>query len=283
MKRARIFAAAALATLLGLGLWGFVVEPASLVTREYDLSLPRWSADLAGMRVAVLTDLHVGSPFNGIDKLEKIVALTNSLEPDLIVIPGDLVIHGVPGGTFVEPEAITKVLGGLKAPLGVWACLGNHDWWLDGRRVIAALEKERIGVLEDRAVQIRRGGAHFWLVGISDFWEGRHDFRKALAQVGDEAPVLMFTHNPDVFPDIPGRFSLLIAGHTHGGQVSIPLLGPPVVPSEFGQRYARGHVVEGGRHLFVSSGIGTSILPVRLGVPPEITVLKLEPEKAASP
>jgi len=120
-----------------------------------------WSAELAGVRVAVLADLHVGSPFNGIAKLETIVQLTNSLKPDLIVIPGDLVIHGVRGGTFVAPEEAAAVLARLTAPMGVWASLGNHDWWLDGRRVLAALEKQKIGALEDSAVRIERGSTHF--------------------------------------------------------------------------------------------------------------------------
>ena len=88
------------------------------------------------------------------------------------------------------------------------------------------------------------------------------------------------THNPDLFPTLSGRFSLLIAGHTHGGQVRVPLLGRPIVPSTYGQRFAFGHVVEGGRHMFVSPGLGTSILPVRLRVPPEITLLELHPDSA---
>jgi uncharacterized protein len=283
VKRKRLIAAAVLATALGLGIWAFALEPASLATRKHELSIPYWNAELADLHVAVLADLHVGSPFNGISKLNEIVNLTNSLKPDLIVIPGDFVIQGVLGGSFVAPEQAAEVLARLTAPLGVWACLGNHDWWLDARRVAAALEKQKIPVLEDRAVRIRRGSAHFWLVGISDFWEGPHDVRKAFSQVTDDAPVLAFTHNPDVFPTISNRFSLLIAGHTHGGQVRLPLLGRPVVPSKYGQRFAYGHVVEDGRHMFVSPGLGTSILPVRFRVPPEVTLLKLSADMSANP
>jgi predicted MPP superfamily phosphohydrolase len=278
MKRGRLIAATVLATALALGIWAFAFEPASLTTRKHELSIPHWSAELAGLRIAVLADLHVGSPFNGISKLNEIVELTNSLKPDLIVIPGDFVIHGVPGGSFVPPEQAAAVLSRLAAPLGVWACLGNHDWWLNARRVMAALEKHKIPVLEDRAVRIQRGNTHFWLVGITDYWEGPHDVRKAMGQVTDDAPVLMFTHNPDLFPEVSHRFSLLIAGHTHGGQVHLPLLGRPIVPSKYGQRFAYGHVVEGGRHLFVSPGLGTSILPVRFRVPPEVTLLELRPQ-----
>jgi predicted MPP superfamily phosphohydrolase len=157
----------------------------------------------------------------------------------------------------------------------VWAVLGNHDWWLDARRVRRALESVRISVLEDAAVPVRRGSCHFWLAGIGDFWEGRHDIARALESVPDAAPVIAFTHNPDIFPDIPPRVSLTIAGHTHGGQVYVPLIGRPIVPSRYGQRYAIGHIVEGNRHLFVSSGLGTSIMPVRFLVPPEISLIGL--------
>jgi predicted MPP superfamily phosphohydrolase len=104
------------------------------------LSIPHWHADLAGLRIAVLADLHVGSPFNGIPKLHEIVAITNELKPDLILIPGDFVIQGVIGGGLVTPEDSAAVLATLTTPLGVWACLGNHDWWLDAKRVRSALE-----------------------------------------------------------------------------------------------------------------------------------------------
>lgn len=277
MKRWRLIASAVALIALGLGTWSFGFEPASVRVRTYSLSVPHWKPELAGLRVAVLADLHVGSPFNGISKLGRIVELTNSLQPDLILIPGDLVIQGVVGGSFVTPEETATVLAQLQAPLGVWACLGNHDWWLDGQRVASALERQGITVMEDRATRIQRGDVHFWLLGISDFWEGRHDTEKAFSAVTDDAPVLAFTHNPDVFPAVSNRFSLMIAGHTHGGQVRLPVLGRPIIPSMYGQRFAFGHVVENGRHLFVSPGLGTSILPVRFRVPPEVSLLELGP------
>lgn len=223
----------------------------------------------------MLADLHVGSPGNGPGKLERVVALTQRARPDLVLLAGDYVIHGVVGGRFAAPEEIAPALAPLTAPLGVWAVLGNHDWWLDGPRVRAALESVGIRFLEDAAARVGAGDCAFWLVGVSDFWEGRHDVRGALAQVDDGAPVVLFTHNPDVFPEVPARVELTIAGHTHGGQVYLPGIGRPIVPSEYGERYAIGHVVEQGRHLFVSSGLGTSILPVRFLVPPEVSVLTL--------
>ena len=181
------------------------------------------------------------------------------------------------GGTFVEPEPIAEELRALRAPLGVYAVLGNHDWWFDGGRVARALGGAGLKVLENEAVKVESSGRAFWLGGVADLWTRRPDVPGTLRQVTSDDPVVLFTHNPDIFPDVPARVSLTVAGHTHGGQVNLPLVGRPVVPSRFGQRYAMGHVVEGGRHLFVSGGVGTSIIPVRFRVPPEIVILKLGP------
>lgn len=275
-RRLRAILLAVLLIGLALGVWAFGAEPASLRVREHQIDLAGWPAGRAGLRVALLADLHVGSPFNKLDKLREVVARTNEARPDLVLIAGDLVIDDVAGGRFVAPERLASVLGGLEAPLGVYAVLGNHDWWLDAPRVARTLERAGIPVLEDRAVRIERGGPPFWLAGISDFWEGPHDVPGTLAQVTDDAPVLAFTHNPDVFPEIPARVALTFAGHTHGGQVYLPGIGRPIVPSKFGERFAIGHVVEGGRHLFVTPGVGTSIIPVRFLVPPEISIVRLD-------
>ena len=117
-------------------------------------------------------------------------------------------------------------------------------------------------------------------MGIGDILDGHNDVPKAMGGVPEGAPALVFMHNPDVFPRVPSRVSLTIAGHTHGGQVYIPFLGRPIVPSEYGERYAIGHVVEDGRHLFVSPGLGTSILPVRFLVPPEVSIVTLRARAA---
>ena len=275
VRRRRAFVGLSVAGA-ALGLWAFWIEPASLRNENYHLAIGQWPGECARLRVAVLSDLHVGSPFNGLDKLDRVVALTQATRPDLILLAGDFVIHKVVGGRFVAPEETATRLAGLSAPLGVFAVLGNHDWWHDRRRVQRALESRGISVLEDQAVPVSRGSCRFWLAGIGDFWEGRHDVGATLASVPPGQPVLAFTHNPDVFPEIPERVSLTVAGHTHGGQVYIPLVGRPVVPSRYGQRYAIGHIVENGRHLFVTPGLGTSIIPVRFLVPPEVSVLELQ-------
>lgn len=272
---ARLIGAVIIGSILIAGLWSFWWEPASLLTRQYEIQLQKWPSHSDELRIAVLADLHTGSPFNDLQKLESVVKSTNLEEPDLILLAGDFVIHGVVGGSFVDPELSAAVLKQLQAPLGVYAVLGNHDWWFDPGRVRKALEHVGIPVLEDQSRKLTFKRGTFWLVGVSDYWEGPHDLKKALMGVNDSDPVIMFTHNPDIFPEVPPNVALTIAGHTHGGQVALPILGRPIVPSKYGERYASGHVIEHDQHLFVTSGIGTSILPVRFRVPPEISLVSV--------
>jgi uncharacterized protein len=263
---------------LAVSVRAFWLEPASLNVVEERLTL-QWKMR-GPVRIAILTDLHVGSPFNGLPKLRQLVTRTNASRPDLVCILGDLVIQGVIGGDFVAPEPIAAELGHLQAPAGVVAVLGNHDGWLDHDRVRLALERNRIRVVEETAIRTGTESGAFWVAGIGDLWTGRHDIEAALtATMRDNAPAILLTHNPDVFPDVPERVALTLAGHTHGGQVSLPFVGRPIVPSRFGQRFAAGHIIERGRHLFVATGVGTSILPVRFRVPPAVTMLTVEPER----
>jgi predicted MPP superfamily phosphohydrolase len=260
-----------------LGLWAFWLEPAHLTVRRDSLRVPRWHREHENLKVAVLTDLHVGSPHTGLDKLRRVVERTNAESPDVVVLLGDYVIQDVLGGTFVGPEEIAAELRGLRARHGVFAVLGNHDWWLDGERVAGALRAAGVTVLENEAARVERDGRAFWVAGLADLWTRKPDPAGVLQRIDGEDPVVFITHNPDIFPDVPARVSLTLAGHTHGGQVCLPVVGRPVVPSRFGQRYAMGHVVEGGRHLYVGGGVGTSIFPVRFRVPPEVLILTLGP------
>ncbi|MFM2356504.1 MAG: hypothetical protein RLZZ528_2240, partial [Pseudomonadota bacterium] len=259
--------------------------------RRWTVRPQGWTA--GPLRIAVLADIHVGEPWVGADRLDRIVARTNALGADLILFLGDLEA----GHRFVTRkvplEQAAAILGRLAAPLGVHAVQGNHDWWHDEAaqasghgptRVQRLLEGAGIPVLENRAVRIGEGGAAFWLAGLADqlaigvapgTFRGLDDLAGTLAQVTDSAPVILLAHEPDIFPKVPDRVALTLSGHTHGGQIR--LFGwSPVVPSDYGNRYAYGPVTEGGRQLVVSGGIGCSILPVRLGVVPEITLIEVE-------
>ena len=261
---------------LALAVWAFFIEPDRIVVHEETIAPRGWPTAFDRLKIAVISDLHAGSPHINKEKLQAVVAKTNELQPDLILLPGDFVVQeSVLGGKFVEPDEIASSLKELRAPLGVYAVLGNHDWWFNGERVRAALEAAGIRVLENDVTQLERNGEKIWLAGLADLWTRKQDIQGTLAKAQTDAAVIAFTHNPDVFPLIPARVSLTIAGHTHGGQVNIPFLGRRVVPSSNGERYAAGHIIEDGRHLFVTTGIGTSIFPVRFRVAPEIALLTI--------
>jgi predicted MPP superfamily phosphohydrolase len=298
-SRRQFLAGLGAASALGAstGAYAFGIEPHfRLVVTRYAPALPHWPRHLA-LRVAVLADFHVGEPFMPLDRVAEIVAATNALKPDLILLLGDY-----PAGRLVQRRvplpAFARVIEGLKAPLGIHAILGNHDWWEDHAALAArsgpvearrALEARGIPVMENDAIRLVKDGHPFWIAGIGDQEPfaivGDHrtyaDLPGTLARVTDDAPVILMVHEPDIFTEVPARVALTLAGHTHGGQVR--LFGhSPVVPSIYGQRYAYGHVVEDGRHLIVSGGLGVSRLPVRFGVPPEIVLLELGGSAATS-
>jgi uncharacterized protein len=263
--------------LVSLALYGFWFEPDGISVREHDVLLgPDQNAFQQPLRIAVIADLHAGAPYIDETKIDRIVALTNAAKPDLILLTGDFVIQGVIGGRRIPIETIARKLRGLSAPLGVFSVLGNHDRWDDAARIGAALEDAGFPVLENKAAEIMRQGQVLYVVGLSDAYTTKPDIGGALSDVPHGKTSICFTHSPDVFPELPATCALTIAAHTHGGQVWLPLIGRPVVPSRFRQRYAAGLVHENGKTLFISTGIGTSLIPVRFGVPPEVTVLNVK-------
>lgn len=264
----------------GLAGWGFWLEPRRLVRREQAIAIAGWPAALDGLRIAVASDLHVGSPHVPLARLPTIVQAINAIQADLILLGGDFLVARVLGGRFVPAEQVVRGLAALAAPLGVYAVLGNHDR-RRGRAPasLAAFAGGHPQLLENRAIRIVRGDTAFWLAGFGDWKHGAPDVPGTLAQVSDDAPVIALTHNPDLFPQIPERVALTICGHTHIGQVRLPLIGAPYTASCHGQRYARGLIREGTKQLYVSAGIGTSWLPLRLGAPPEIAVLAIREDQ----
>ena len=284
------------AASLSLGGYAFAVEPRwRLGVARYRLRPPGWPAGLA-LKLAVVADLHAGEPAMPAARVEAIVARTNALQPDAILLLGDYEASHKWLTRRIRPAEWAPLLGALRAPLGVHAVLGNHDWWDDweahqrrrgptaGRR---ALERAGIPVYENDVVRLVKDGRAFWLAGLGDqvafrigrdgrrwLFQGVDDLPATLAKITDAAPVIMMAHEPDIFARMPGRVALTISGHTHGGQVRLAGWSP-WVPSRFGNRYAYGHIVEGGRNLVVSGGLGCSLLPVRFGVPPEIVEIDI--------
>jgi len=275
-RRLRITLAAITLFVAAAAFWGFLVEPGRLVIRQQTIQIDNWPQPLDGLRIAVLSDIHVDNWFITEKKLRTIVERTNQLQPDLIVILGDYMSGDGWVKQRVEPEVFGPVLKDLRAPLGVYSVLGNHDWWYSGMKVRRSLEQNGIKVLENESAQLDARGTSLWLVGLADLWTRPQRIADAVAQVPEGQPLIGLTHNPDIFPNVPQRVQLLLAGHTHGGQVRFPIIGPVIASSEYGNRWVRGHVFEDNHHLFVTTGIGTSIVPVRFGLPPEIVLLTLK-------
>ena len=257
---------------VALVLDAFWWEPSSLAVVRHKIRLPR-GAPLDGLRIAVIADLHAGAPYIDEAKIADIVRRTNGERPDLILLNGDFGVYRVLGRRPIAIETVAALLAPLHARLGVYAFIGNHDHLHGAARIEAALKAVGIPVLENRAMAVP--GGDFVLAGFGDACTNPGDAETVFAGVPPDATILCVTHSPDIFVRIPERCALTIAGHTHGGQVALPLIGPLVVPSRFGQRYAAGLTVEDDRTLFVSTGIGTSILPVRFGVQPEISILEV--------
>src|SRR5687768_13334658 len=277
-KRVRVALMAVVVFAASLVFWGFFVEPNRLITRHETIQIDNWPRELNDFRIAVLSDVHAGGAFIDERKLRTIVERTNALQPEMIDILGDYISgDGRRHPLRMAPEAFGPILKDLRAPLGVYSVLGNHDWWYDGRHVRQTLEQNGIKVLDDEVLKVDARGTSFWLVGLADLWTRPQRILQTMAQVPENTTVIALTHNPDIFPNLPSRVQLLIAGHTHGAQVHLPLIGYVVEPSNrYGERYARGHIYENGHHLFVTTGIGTSIVSVRFGVPPEIVLLTVK-------
>ena len=252
----------------------FWLEPSSIRIVHHTIDLDRADAGSIGsMRIAVIGDLHAGAPFIDDSKMRTVVALANEAKPDVVLLAGDFVITGMVGGRHISIERIATWLKALRAPLGVFAVIGNHDRWENASHIAGVLEKSGLTVLENRLVTIRRGSRVLYLVSIGDYATHASQPEIALAGVPAGQAALCITHSPDVFPELASTCLLTIAAHTHGGQVWLPFFGRLSVPSKYGQRYAVGLFHENGKYLFVSSGIGTSILPIRFGVPPEVSIL----------
>ncbi|HLL28021.1 MAG TPA: metallophosphoesterase [Xanthobacteraceae bacterium] len=269
-------------TLVTAGYAGAIEPALRLVVTEYNLTPPGWPRDFP-LKIAVIADPHAAEPYMGAGRIEEIVATTNALAPDLVVLLGDFEANYRFKTRAVPREIWARLWAECRAPLGVRTILGNHDWWFNHLKIRAALDAAGLPVMENDAVRLVHRGRPFWLLGLGDqiahirgphHYEGVDDLSGTLAKVTDDSPAILLAHEPDIFVEVPERVSLTLAGHTHGGQIR--MFGySPIVPSSYGNRFAYGHIIENGRHMIVSGGLGCSFAPVRLGVPPEIVLVRL--------
>jgi predicted MPP superfamily phosphohydrolase len=240
------------------------------------VGLPNLPAPFEGTTIAFLSDVHHG-PFVPRAYVRSIVEMTNRLKPDIVAIGGDYCHHGA---RFIAP--VLEDLGGLRARMGRVAVLGNHDHNDGLRESLDGLAGAGIPLLRNSGTWLEKGGSRLRIGGVGDLWTDRQDVRSAIGDATGRDAVIVLSHNPDVAETLrDDRVGLMLSGHTHGGQVVVPLFGAPCVPSAFGQKYLRG-LVEGPRcQVFVSRGVGTVTPPVRLFCRPEVALITLTGRVAA--
>jgi predicted MPP superfamily phosphohydrolase len=267
--------AAAAAAAGGVG-YAYGIEPDWLAVERIALAVPGLSPALDGLKIAHLSDLH-GGPYTGQREVRAAVEAAMGLSPDLVVLTGDYVLHSA---GYAAPCA--RELAALQAPLGVYAIPGNHDYWTDIEVVTAELHATGLTLLQNEARRLAIDGQALWLVGLDDVWERHHDLDAALAGIPQGEPVLLLVHEPDFADEAaraPHSIFLQLSGHSHGGQVNLPLVGRPVLPW-LGRRYPAGlaKVPGSGLQVYTSRGVGLIAPPVRFNCRPEVALITLERE-----
>lgn len=274
MRRLLLLLVLAFLGLAAVGYHNAIRDP---VVREAAVALPRWPPDSPPLRVALLSDLHVAGPDMPPERLARIVADVNARTPDLVLIAGDFVSDKAVATRRYPAGAAVAPLKGLAAPLGVVAVLGNHDHWRSAAAMRAALAAAGVEVLRNETT--RHGP--ILVAGADDPYLRRDDPQAlAAAAAGFDGPAIVLSHSPDIAPALGARFPLVLAGHTHCGQMTVPLLGPLVTMSRYGRRYGCGLIRESGRIVIVGSGLGTSVVPLRYGAPPDWWLITLGPGAA---
>jgi len=256
-------------------IWSVLIEPRWVAVRHLSARLPQ----SAKLKIAIVSDWHFTQrPLWRImtpNHAKQIVNKINDSKPDVILILGDLIAEENQETKLANtPEdEIATVLGKLKATQGVYAVLGNHDWWYDGKKIKVALEKHGITVLENEAKFLKK--SNLWLVGIGDHSTNHTQVNKAFSQVPKNSPAIVMMHDPASFAEITPKNALFFAGHTHGGQVYLPWLGALIVPGVAPRNWAYGWIQHHRNWMYVTSGLGVSIFPIRFNMRPEFVLLNI--------
>jgi predicted MPP superfamily phosphohydrolase len=261
--------------------YAFWIEPRQLIVKEVTIALPKLTHPVKAVVIGDIQPIRQHWPK---ERLNQAIDLAAKQKPDIVFYVGDYAYeqrwaqrYGIQDWFSVDPADIVKAMARINAPMGVYAVMGNHDYWWNGEAVKKMIRATHIQLLLNEARLAQTGRQTLWVAGLDDLVSGQpYSLKQALSKTNDTTPIVLLSHSPDIFPSVPASVALTLAGHTHGGQVYIPGIGRPIVPVRY-KKYAMGLFKENGRQLFVTSGIGTAIVPIRFLTPPEIVVLNLVP------
>jgi predicted MPP superfamily phosphohydrolase len=274
---AAFVAIALVETVFWLNVYAWFIEPNRLTVRRIEIASEDWRGP--PLTMAVVGDTHVGGPHVDSARVGRVVERVNALRPEIVLLLGDYV-NGHLTDAARTPADNQVILGGiatfaaLNARYGVVSVIGNHDVWYNRQSVTTALQEAGVAALWNRHIVIRRSGGDIVIAGLADDTTGDPDFAAALDGAPLGADTIVLSHSPDPFEDMPEGAALMLSGHGHCGQVTIPFLGRPILPLR-NKRYGCGLIRERGQALYVTAGIGTSIAPVRFLNPPEIVLITL--------
>ena len=257
---------------------GFFLEPKHPVVKRISIRLARLPQEFDGFRIAQISDIHFG-PFMGKDGVQRALDLVRPFKPDFVALTGDFVSHSLghrhgPAGAHHAEPCADALVNYQEAPL--IAILGNHDHWNNAEIVASALQERGIRLLRNSAFPLERGGRRLWIAGVDDPLSSVANMDLTLRKVPAEEATILLAHEPD-FVDYAARFpiDLQMSGHSHGGQVRVPGIGPLILP-QMGRKYPQGLYQVGNLQLYTNIGLGVVEPPVRLNCPPEVTLITLQ-------
>lgn len=269
-------------SLLGAGalcagglLYAWEIEPDWVEITHVELTLPHLAREFHGYRVLQLSDIHMDGRMTQ-EHLDGVIRMVNEQRPDLVVITGDFVTYSPNDSPLLYAPALVESLGQLEARDASVAILGNHDHWTDAAMVRQVIRDSGMVDLSNRVHTVSRAGAHLLIAGVDDYWERKDRLDLVMQLMPPDGAAILLAHEPD-FADISaktGRFDLQLSGHSHGGQVRLPLMGPPVLP-KYAERYPAGRYQVDGMIQYTNRGLGALPPNVRFNCRPEVTVITL--------